>query len=126
MSVTVVLDTTAVLAYAKGSIAVGELLSIVADDGHTALIPAACLAEAHRRQADNSALLRVLAAAPCVELAPLMPEQAAEVGAGAGGSAGLDQGHAAVEAVARGAQLATQDVAIMSLLLPPDWPILEV
>ncbi len=33
MTVTVVLDTTAVLAYTKGSIAMGELLSIITDDG---------------------------------------------------------------------------------------------
>jgi hypothetical protein len=38
MSVTLVLDTTAVLAYAQQSIAVGELVSMVDDDGDAAVV----------------------------------------------------------------------------------------
>jgi hypothetical protein len=45
VAITVVLDTSAVPAYTKGSIAVGELLSIITNDGDTALVPATCLAE---------------------------------------------------------------------------------
>jgi hypothetical protein len=127
MSVTVVLDTSAVLAYTKSSVAVGELLSIVADDGDTALIPATCLAEAYRRSTGSGdLLLRVLSTVPCVGLAPLMPEQAAEVGVTGRGSGGIDVGHAAAEAIRHDAQLATQDGAAMSRLLPPDWPIIEI
>lgn len=115
------------LAYAKGSIAVGELLSIITDDGDTALIPAACLAEAHRRLFDGEdGLLAIMSTIPCVELSPLLPDQTAEVGVAARKGGGVDAGHAAVEAVAREAQLATQDLVTMSRLLPPDWPIIEV
>lgn len=127
MSVTIVLDTSAILAYTKGSIAVGELLSIVADDGDTVLIPAACLAEAFRRSTESTnPLLRVLSGVPCVELAPLEADQAAETGACVRGSAGIDIGHAVVEAVARNAQLATQNGVLTGRLLPPDWPIIEI
>lgn len=127
MSVTVVLDTSAVLAYTKGSIAVGELLSIVTDDGDTVLVPASCLAEAHRESPPAvDALLQILSAVPCVALAPLRPDQAAEVGALARASSGIDVGHAAVEAIRNEAQLATQDGAAMSRLLPKDWSVIEV
>jgi len=71
-------------------------------------------------------VLTILSAIPCVELSPLLPEQAAKVGRTAHTGGGVDAGHAALEAVAREAQLATQDVATMSRLLPPDWPIIEV
>ncbi|MFS8480207.1 MAG: hypothetical protein FWJ93_14850 [Micromonosporaceae bacterium] len=127
MTVTLVLDTSAVLAYAKGSIAVGELLSIITDDGDTVLIPATCLAEAHRRLADGEdRVLTILSTIPCVELSPLLPEQSAKVGRAARNGGGVDAAHAALEAVAREAQVATHDVVAMSRLLPPDWPIIEV
>jgi hypothetical protein len=127
VSVTVVLDTSAVLAYTKGSIAVGELLSIVADDGDTALVPAACLAEAYRRLVDDGdELLGVLASVPCVEVAALSADQAASVGVVARGATGIDLGHAAAEAVARHAQLATRNHAVMSRLVPVDWPVIEL
>jgi hypothetical protein len=127
VTVTLVLDTSAVLAYAKGSVAVGELLSIITDDGDTALIPAACLAEAHRCLPDGEdGLLTILSTIPCVELSPLLPDQSAEVGVAVRKGGGVDGGHAAVEAVAREAQIATQDVVTMSRLLPADWPIIKV
>jgi PIN domain len=128
VTVTVVLDTSAVLAYTKGSIAVGELLAIVADDGDTVLIPASCLAAACRHVANggDEALLRLLSTAPSVALAPLTPEQAMEVGAKARRATGIDAGHAAAEAIIHDAQLATQEPAEMSRLLPTDWPIIGV
>jgi hypothetical protein len=45
----IVLDTTAVIAWCRESLAVGELLAIFAEDKLTALIPLACLVEsAHK------------------------------------------------------------------------------
>jgi hypothetical protein len=127
MTVTVVLDTSAIVAYTKGSVAVGELLSIIADDGDTVLIPASCLAAAGRQLGHGEeALLGVLSTAPCVALAPLTPEQAIPVGISARRAAGIDQGHAAVEAIGHSAQLATQDGAAMGRLLPAGWPIVEI
>jgi hypothetical protein len=127
VSVTLVLDTTAVLAYTKGAIAIGELLSIITDDEDTVLIPATCLAEAHRRLTDGGdAVLQILSTIPCIEFGPLLPSQAVEVGVAARMGGSVDAGHAAVEAAGRNAQLATQDAATMSRLLPPNWPIIEV
>jgi hypothetical protein len=127
VSVTVVFDTSAVLAYVKGSVAVGELISIIADDGDAVLVPASCVAAASQHvRKDDEAMLGILAGAPCVVLAPLTPEQAIEVGAVVRDSTGIDRGHAAVEAKGHNAQLATQDVAEMSRLLPDDWPVIEL
>lgn len=127
MTVTVVLDTTAVIAYTKGSVAVGELLSIITDDDDTVLVPATCLAEAHKRlTGQDDALLSVLAAVPCVEMSPLLPDHAADIGTAARVCGSIDASHAAAEALAREAQLVTQDLAKMSRLLPPDWPIIEI
>ena len=127
MTITVILDTSALLAYTKGSVAVGELLSIITDDGDAALIPAACLAEAHRRSTEGAdALLSIIATIPCVEHTGLSPDQAPDVGVLARRGGGVDVGHAVAEAIARGAQLVTQDGVTVSRLLPPDWPIIEV
>jgi hypothetical protein len=46
-----VLDTTAVTAWCRDSLAVGELLAIFKDDGLAALIPLACLVEAAHKTA---------------------------------------------------------------------------
>jgi hypothetical protein len=127
MTITAVLDTSALIAYTKGSVAVGELLSIITDDGDSALIPAACLAEAHRRLGEGEdALLTLLSTISCVEHTSLSPEQVSEVGVLARRGGGIDSGHAAVEATAAGAQLITQDAVRMAGLLAPDWPIIEV
>lgn len=42
-----VLDTTAVLAFTRGSIHVGETLAEIVDNQSAAALPVACLAEAH-------------------------------------------------------------------------------
>lgn len=148
MTVTVVLDTSALLAYVKGSVAVGELLSIVSDDGDRALVPATCLAAAHRASTpdgsppegsapegstpegsapENEGLLGVLSALACVTQAGLSPDQAPQVGMLARqGGVTIDASHAAVEAVRNGAQLVTQQPAAAGRLLPAGWPIIEV
>jgi hypothetical protein len=126
VTVTTVLDTSTLLAYTKGSLAVGELLSIITDDGDTALIPAACLAEAYRQMDGENSLLSLLSGIPCVAHAPLTPEQAAEVGAISAKGGGVDSGHAIVETLAADAQLVTTEAAKMRGLLPRGWPVLEV
>ena len=52
MSVRLVLDTTALLAYVSGdtrAVEVGELIAGVAEDGDVTGIPALCLIAVHRR-----------------------------------------------------------------------------
>jgi hypothetical protein len=51
----VILDTSAVLAYASGSIAVGEVMAEVTDDLASFAVPLPCLIEA-ARQVDNDYL----------------------------------------------------------------------
>ena len=47
MSPQIVLDTSAVAAYSRGSVAVGELIMVAADEGETIGVPVTCVAEAH-------------------------------------------------------------------------------
>lgn len=64
-----VLDTSAIIAFAAGSVDVGETISEVhADSGHVVL-PVVCLVDAARR-ADEQ-MLRVLADHPVCEVPPL-------------------------------------------------------
>jgi hypothetical protein len=67
-----VLDTSAIQAYAAGSIAVGELIGEFSDEGAQFGIPALCLIEAARR-ADKHirSLLTILAEHPDAEWLPL-------------------------------------------------------
>jgi hypothetical protein len=53
--VRLVLDTSAVLAYARGSIHVGETIAVAADDGGLFGVSPVCLAEAHRLVEDDRA-----------------------------------------------------------------------
>ncbi|WP_255471885.1 hypothetical protein [Micromonospora sp. MP36] len=55
-SIRVILDTSAMLAFANGSLAVGEAIAAVADEGCLFGLPVACLAEASRSGADLTRL----------------------------------------------------------------------
>jgi hypothetical protein len=127
MTASLVLDTTAALAYARESLAVGELLSIVGEDGDTTIVPAACVVEA-AAQAEGAELnmLRLLVNLPGVRVTPLDPELALGMGmlARKGGSVGL--AHAATEALAHDAQLATQHGKAAATVLPHGWDIVEI
>ncbi|OKI47436.1 hypothetical protein [Micromonospora sp. CB01531] len=52
LSIRIILDTSAIIAFAKGSIAVGEAIAAVADEGGLFGLPVMCLAEASRSGAD--------------------------------------------------------------------------
>ncbi|WP_326559679.1 hypothetical protein [Micromonospora sp. NBC_01796] len=52
-AIRLVLDTSAILAYARTSIAVGETIAEVVDEGGRFAIPAVCLAEASRLADDD-------------------------------------------------------------------------
>lgn len=57
-----VLDTSAVLAYARGSVDVGETITEVVDEGHWFGSSVVCLAEATRLAGDDSPGITLLAA----------------------------------------------------------------
>jgi hypothetical protein len=52
-SIRIVLDTTAIVAYAGTSLAVGETITEVGDEGAYVGLPVACLAEAYRRVTED-------------------------------------------------------------------------
>lgn len=127
MTATLVLDTSAAVAYMRQSLAVGELLAVIDEDDDTVILPATCLAGA-AAQANGAelALLRVLAALPGVAVTPLAPDAAIEVGGLARQAADLTLAHAVVEAVAHDAQLASAEPAAARKVLPPGWGIVEI
>jgi hypothetical protein len=64
-----VLDTSAIVAYAQGSVDVGEPISEVRDSGGVVLVPLVCLVEAAREVDDD--MLHLLTEHPACELEPL-------------------------------------------------------
>ncbi len=81
MTVKVVLDPSAILAYARGSEAVGEIIMMVTDESDQVAVPAAALAEAHGVvKGAESAMLRLLAGSSGVTVVPLDGDSAEEVG----------------------------------------------
>ena len=72
MTLRAVLDTSAIQAYAAGSIAVGELIGEFSDEGVQFGIPVLCLIEAARGVDEHArSLLTLLAEHPDAELLPL-------------------------------------------------------
>ncbi len=84
MNLRAVLDTSAIQAYAAGSIAVGELIGEFSDEGAQFGVPVLCLIEA-ARGADKHArsLLTILTEHPHAEWLPLNEAQWDQVAAAA-------------------------------------------
>jgi hypothetical protein len=76
-----VLDTSAIVAFAAGSVDVGEPIAEVHSDGGRVVIPVVCLIEAARQVGDD--MPRLLVDNPACEVAPLTEELWAAVTAGA-------------------------------------------
>jgi hypothetical protein len=127
VTATLVLDTTAIAAYMRQSLAVGELIAVIDEDGDTVIAPAVCLAEAATQaKGPESDLLRVLTELPGVAVTPLAGSAAIDTGALARDTGSLGLAHAITEALANGAQLATADPAAARRWLPPSWGIIDV
>jgi hypothetical protein len=127
VSVTLVLDTTAAAAYSRQSIAVGELIGMIADDHDTTVLPAVCLAEAAARATDDElAMLNVLAGLPGVAVTPFESSTAIAIGIHAAVAGSLGLATAAREAVLFDAQLATVDVEAARKALPDDWTVVKI
>jgi hypothetical protein len=74
--VRVVLDASAIVAYAASSIAVGEILVEVGDEGARVGLPVFCLAEAYRRVPDHDvAAVGLLAGHPAVVVVDTDPDE---------------------------------------------------
>jgi hypothetical protein len=127
----VVLDTAALLAYARGDIRVGVLLAELASSGHTVVIPAACLATAYRDgdgdgDGDGASLLDLIGGLGHALVAPLRHEHCAVAG-GWARVLGLDTAQAAVEAASIPfTPLMTDRGDLVRRFLPKDWPIIDV
>ena len=92
-----VLDTSAIVAYAEGSIHVGEPISEVRDEGGLVVVPVVCLVEAARKVGDE--MLHVLVDGS--EVAPLVGERWAAVASGVRVLERLDLAVALLEASTR-------------------------
>jgi hypothetical protein len=93
-----VLDTSAVVAYAAGSVDVGEPMAEVGAEGGRAVVPVVCLIEAARRVGDD--MPRLLVDHPSCDTAPLTLDIWETVTAGARILGRLDLAVALVSATA--------------------------
>lgn len=92
-----VLDTSAIVAFAEGSIHVGEPISEVRDEDGLVVVPVVCLVEAARKVGDDMLHLLVEGS----EVAPLMGERWAAVASGVRVLERLDLAVALLEASTR-------------------------
>lgn len=133
--IAIVFDTSALLSYVAGSIAVGELIAEIADEDRRVAVPAACLAQARAAIADDlaAAHLLLLTTTPTVLVVPLGPDgqgrsdpvwRVGEFALAVGGDVGA--GHAAYVALDHEAHLATTRPDIVTPLMPAGWSILDL
>lgn len=119
--IAVVLDATGVASYVQGRVAVGELMTLVADEERHIGIPAACLAAAYADQASEvaTALLGLLVAAPVVRVLPLDTDTAQQAGIAARDVGGdIATGHAVAAAMQHTAYYATTNPDRAAAALP--------
>jgi hypothetical protein len=127
VSIGLVIDTAALLAYSEANTRVGEVVAAVADRGETIVIPSTCLATAYERvPSPGENLLDVMATLPHALVAPLEWDHCAVVG-GWARTLGLDTAHAAVEAATHGVvPIMTGQRVLLRQILPSDWPIIDI
>jgi hypothetical protein len=133
--IAVVFDTSALLAYVDGHVAVGELIAEVADEDRRVSIPATCLAQARATVDDDlaAAHLLLLTAPPTIAVEPLgaawpdTAESTWRVGEFArGADRDIAVGHAVYAAIDHRAHLATMVPSVFAAILPADWSILDL
>ncbi|MDP9794527.1 hypothetical protein J2S43_003039 [Catenuloplanes nepalensis] len=125
--VRVVLDTSAILAYCRESVGVGELIGEIADENGTVGLPMLCLAEARTRLADAD-LLDVLATHDAAEVLTLGPREWQGLAALDGDVGRRDASAAMLEAIVHGVDILTAQPSLYVgaiansriLELPPD------
>jgi len=85
MRLSLVLDTTAVAAYARGNLMVGELLNELRDEDNVFGVPDVCLAQARAQGAPTEGLALLRAHDRCQILTNPAPETLGDVAAVCGG-----------------------------------------
>jgi hypothetical protein len=128
-TVAAVLDTSAVLAYANGQVAVGELITMVGEEGRLAAVPATCLVAARAALTDDFGIKQLirLTTIASVAVLPLMPDEALEVGRQARRTNGDGAaGHAVHVALRNQAYYATAEPKTAARFLPANWGILDL
>jgi hypothetical protein len=121
-----VLDTTAITAYMRGSVRVGAQIAVAADAAFDVLVPATCLAQAYREaDAVTFHLLDVLADLPNVVVAPLERGHCSVLGGWARALGSLDLAHAVIETAAHPiVPLVTSRADLATSILPAAWPMI--
>jgi hypothetical protein len=118
-----VLDTSAMLSYARGHVHVGELLVEIADDGAYTGLPAVALLDAYTRVTDAPARARlgVLATLPSVAVLPLDAGEAADTATLAALVKGdLGRAHAVWAALDHAAYYLTAEPHLTPSVVPGD------
>jgi hypothetical protein len=119
MTIAVVLDSSAMVAFAIGSVAVGELLMLVDEEARFVALPAAALAQAFARTGpDDHHVLRMLVRGARSVVVPLDDETAEGVGLVAR-KADLARAHAATVATGSSAILVTAEPGEFTGLVSP-------
>ncbi len=129
--VAVVLDASALRAYADGVIAVGELMSEVADEGRYVGIPSACLVAARASVDEDDTFaagqIAFLLTVDAVAVLPLDASDVLEVAEytrAAGGD--ISMGHAVCAALAHEAFYVTARPKQAMGVLPAGWDVLNI
>jgi hypothetical protein len=133
--IAVVLDTSALMGFVTGHVAVGELIAEVADEDRRIAVPAVCFAQARAAVNDDiaAAHLLLLTSAPTILIEPLgsaWPSTAESIWRVGEIARDTDRdigvGHAVYVAIDHRAHLATMHPGVFAALLPADWSILDL
>jgi len=127
--IAVVLDTSALLSYADGHVAVGELISEIAAERRLVGVPAACLtaAGAHVHDKFGTAQLTRLIDIDTVCVLPLTVDDALEAAQYARAEAGdIAIGQAVLVALQHEAYYATAAPKQASSVLPAGWVVIDL
>jgi hypothetical protein len=126
-----VLDTGAMMAYAHGVDAVGEILVDASDNGALVAVPLLCLIEAYSLlHYDEHEMLRVLRGNEATRIfVPVTADDSDEcpqIGSMAARAGRLGAGHAAYLALINAAGVVTSRADQIRAILGPEWVVREV
>ncbi len=128
MNAGLLLDTSALKAYMRGSIDVGAQIADASSMNLATIVPALCFAQAYRESnRDSFHMLDVLGANPAVMVAPLEQGHCSVLGGWSRTLGSLDLAHAAVEAAANAlVPIMTAHRDLVTRILPAEWPIIDI